>query len=242
MAYLDALREYGLSDNEIAVFVACLKLGESTAQSISKEAKLPRTTCYHLLEALGQKGLVNYVVKESKKNFQAVKPNVLNQILDDKKRIIDDILPELNAISGTITSKPSVSISEGTKGIKNILLDVLEEKEEILHYGEIKSLQNVLPYIFPQYINERVRRKIPIRVLGKKEKEHLELIKNSKKEFRKFKFLPENYEFKTSVFIYKNKVAILNLTKEPYYGTIVENEDFYDTQKNFFELLWKLIK
>lgn len=240
--YVEALREYGLSENEIKTYIALLKTGESTAQTIAKNAKLPRTTTYHLLEGLLQKGLVSFIVKETIKYFQATNPKKLVEILEDKKRLIQETLPELNALAETIKQKPKAVLLEGAKGIKTILEDVLEEKKIIYHYGNILSLQNALPYIFPQYIRKRTERKIPIKIICKWEEPHKELLKTSKKELREFVFVPSDYIFKSSVFIYSGKVAILNLHKEPYYGIILEDVDFYETQKNLFELLWKTYK
>jgi len=240
--YISALREYGLSENEIRVYITLLKAGESSVQKIAKNAGLPRTTTYHILTSLQQKGLVSFVIKEHIKYFQATSPEILKNIINEKKKHIEEALPELKSIVSTLKQKPEVEVFEGTKGIKSILLNVLEEKNEILHYGDIVSLTRNLEYIFPQYINERVKRKIPIRVIAKKEKEHAELIKTAKKEYREFRFLPKNFIFKTSVFIYKNKVAILNLQEEPYYGIIIINRDFNETQKQVFALLWKLAR
>ncbi len=237
--YVDALKEFGLSENEIRVYIALLKAGESTAQTVAKHAKLPRTTTYHLLESLLQKGLVSFAVKETIKYFHSISPRKLVEILEDKKRLVQDVLPELNALAETIKQKPRVVLFEGTKGIKSVLEDTLEEDKVIYHYGDILSLQNVLPYIFPHYIKKRVEKKISIKIICKREEPHTELLKTSKQELREFVFVPRNYIFKSSVFIYSGKVAILSLQKEPYYGIIIEDEDFYETQKNLFELLWK---
>ncbi len=236
------LKEFGLSENEIKLYLALIKTGESTAQTVAKNAELPRTTSYHLLESLIQKGLVGFVIKESKKYFQASNPKRLIETLEEKKKIIQEIMPELTSLSETIKEKPKVTVYEGLRGIRSVLKDVLEEKRTIYHYGDITSIQEVFSHAFPQYIGERVKQKISIKIICKKEEPHKELLKNAKKELREFVFIPENYRFKTSVFIYANKVAIFSIKNEPYYVVIIENEDFYDTQKNLFEIIWKFAK
>ena len=242
MELMSALKEFGLSENEIKVYLSLIKLGESTAQSIAKNSNLPRTTVYHLLESLIQKGLVGSVVKESKKYFQASNPKKLIETLDEKKKLINEIIPELNSISKTVKEKPKVTVYEGLRGIRSILKDVLEERKEIFHYGDIVSLQEVFSYAFPQFISERAKRKIPIKIICKREGPHEELLKTAKKELREFIFVPENYQFKSSVFIYAGKVVIFNIKREPYYAVVIDNEDFYDTQKNLFEFIWKIAK
>ncbi len=240
--YKLALKEYGLTDNEITVYITLLKLSESSAQLIAKYSKIPRTTCYHILESLMQKGLVSYVLKDKKQNFQAVEPQIIIKLLNEKKKVLESAMPELMGMISSIKEKPSIKVFEGNKGIKSVLQNILEEKKIIYHYGDIISLQNSLPYIFPQYIVERVSNKIPIKIICKKEEAHEDLLRNSKKQLREFVFIPDNYNFKSSVFIYSNKVAIFNLQKEPYYAIVIENEDFYNTQKNMFDLLWNSYK
>jgi sugar-specific transcriptional regulator TrmB len=234
-----ALQEFGLSDHEIKVYLTLIKTGESTAQRIAKNASIPRTTAYHLLESLIQKGLVGFVIKESRKFFQAANPQRLTETLEEKKKIIQEIVPDLLSLSKTIHEKPAVTVYEGIKGIRAILHDVLEEKKIIYHYGDVLSIQKVFAHAFPNYIRERIKRKIPIKIICKREEPHAELLKNAKTELREFVFVPKNYEFKSSVFIYAQKVAIFNIKTEPYYAIVIENNDFYETQKNFFELLWK---
>ncbi len=240
--YLSALKDFGLSENEIAVYIALLKLGEATAQHIAKTADLPRTTTYHLLDGLVVKGVVGFIEKGVIRQYRAARPARIADILRERKKRIEEVLPELDAIAGTVKEGPKVVVYEGLRGVKAILQETLHHKKEILHYGDIISLQAVLQHAFPQYIARRVERKIPIRVLCKKEDPHEELLKTAKRNLRSFVFIPKNRVFKTSVFLYAGKVAILSLQNEPYYGMIIDNPEYYETEKNLFELLWDAYK
>ena len=75
------LKEYGLSDNEIKVYLASLSLGTSKVNEISKKADLLRTTTYEVLKTLVEKGLVSYVIKSGVRYFEAAYPNKLINIL-----------------------------------------------------------------------------------------------------------------------------------------------------------------
>lgn len=238
----EALKEYGLSENEINVYTNLLKAGETTAQELAKNAQLPRTTVYHLLESLIEKGLASFIIKQSIKLFQPADPEKIPQILEDRKRRIQEIIPSLVSIRQTLTDRPKTQIFEGQRGIKTILQDILEEKKCIYHYGDILSLQESLTYIFPQYMALRVKKRIPIKIICKKEEAHESLIKNSKKDMREFLFIEEGFSSPSSIFIYNKKVAILSLKKEPYYGIVIENKDFYESQLNMFNLVWKIAK
>ncbi len=242
MDYKEILREFDLREAEVSVYINLLKKGESTAQEIARISEIPRTTVYHILDRLLNKGLVGSVTKKSITYFQANHPKVIIQQLEDKKKRLETVLPQINSLIGTIREKPKATIFEGVKGIRSVLEDVLEAKQEILHYGDISSLTNALPFVFPLFIVKRVGKKIPIRIIGKKEDIHNKLIRSQKKELRKFVFVPDKFAFKSNIFIYNTKVAILMLSKEPYYAIVIDNEEFYETQKINFELLWNAHK
>ena len=234
--FKEILKNFDLSENESQIYITLLKSGESSVQNISKYSNIARTTCYHLLDSLISKGIISHTIKENIKFFQAVTPNRLVEILDEKKKNLQEGIPQLLSIMNSIHEKPNISIFEGTKGIKSVLKDVLNENSTIYHYGDIVSLKNILSFSFPQFINERIKRKIKIKIICKKEKEHYELIKKNKKEYREFVFIPEKYKFKSSFFIYSDKVIIFNITKEPYYAILIKNQEIYESQKNFFDL------
>ena len=68
----------------------------------------------------------------------------------------------------------------------------------------------------------------------------IEMLKTEKKELRESKFIPK-IDFQTVIYIYGNKIAILSLEKEVI-GLMIENENISNTQKQIFELLWKIAK
>ena len=58
-----ALREFGLTDKEVRVYLILLSLGSINLQELAKRIDLPRTTIYNTLNYLYTKGLVSKIVK-----------------------------------------------------------------------------------------------------------------------------------------------------------------------------------
>jgi len=240
--YQEALREFGLSDNEITIYITLLKLGESSVHDIAKNAGVPRTTSYHLLEMLSQKGLVSNIVKETKKFFQATRPEMIIEKLDAKKNRLMDVIPKINSIAGSINEKPGVQVYEGVRGVRTVLDDALANSKEILLYGDLKPFMSALGHNFPQFIMKRTEKKIPIKILSRKDPYDDVLLLTAKKDYRDFAFLPDEYEIKSNVLIYEDKVAVLSLTQEPFYGIIINDRDFNQSQRQLFEMLWSKFK
>lgn len=237
----DTLREFGLTEKEIKVYLALLSLGTALVQDIAKKAGTYRTYTYEVLKSLMEKGLVSYVIKSGKQYFEVAEPEKLLNILKEKEKKIEQILPELKEIYKTAVEKPKIEVYEGKAGLKTILDDLIRIKQEILVYCSTRKQLQLLRFYFPNYIKRRVKEKIKIKVITEKSKESLEIHKKDKEELREMKFLPEGFEFPTSTNIYGNKVAILSLEKEPV-GVIIDNEDIAKTQRIVFNLLWRIAK
>lgn len=232
------LKEYGLSDNEIKVYLASLYLGTSRVNEISKKADLLRTTTYEVLKTLVEKGLVSYVIKSGVRYFETANPNKLLNILEERKERINSIMPELESLKASVTEKPTIEIYEGKAGLKTILDDIIKTKpKEILTLSSAKVFETLMFY-FPHWINRRVKAKIYAKILQQEVETTKELKKKDKSELREIRFLPKDFKIDTHMQIYGNKIAILTLTKDEPIGVIIENKDIVETQKSLFNVLW----
>ncbi len=80
----NTLQEIGLTQSEIKVYLALLKLGSSTKKSIVKEAKITPSKLYEIVDKLINKGLVSYVKKNKVLHFSAAPPEQVLDYLDTK--------------------------------------------------------------------------------------------------------------------------------------------------------------
>src|ERR1700722_7802450 len=127
------LKNFGLSEKEIAVYLALIELGPSSVREISAKSKVNRGTSYDILKSLIDLGIVSFYNKEAKQYFLAEQPEKLLSALDKKqedlsliKSNIQDSLPELKILFEKQGGKPTVKLYEGKQGVRHILEDVLE--------------------------------------------------------------------------------------------------------------------
>ncbi len=237
------LKEYGLSDKEAKVYLAALQLGSSTAHQIAKKSSSIRTTTYDVLKSLIEKGLVSYVIKNRMKYFESADPSKLISILEEKKKKIERLLPELNELKQSATEKPKVELYEGKEGIKTIMQDLLKTKKPVVSFSNTHNILSLLKFFVPQFIEQRKKAGIRIRLLTEKSKETMQLMKKKDKtEKRETRFLPAIEKVPNTVYIYGKKVAILNTTEKEPVGILVENEDYANTMRILFEDFWKKAK
>ena len=86
---LKSLKQLGLQEKEIKVYLVILKLGSLPAQMIASETDIKRTTVYLVLEKLKKIGLVGEIIEKNKKLFFAEKPEKLLKIARQKKKEIE---------------------------------------------------------------------------------------------------------------------------------------------------------
>ncbi|MBW2966740.1 hypothetical protein KY342_06575 [Candidatus Woesearchaeota archaeon] len=235
------LKEFGLTDKEIKVYLALLKLGTALVQDIAKKAGTYRTYTYEILKSLKEKGLVSYVIKSGKQYFEVAEPEKLLNILKEKEGKIGKIMPDLKKIYKSAVEKPKIEFYEGKEGLKTILDDLIRTRKEILVYCSTRKQLQLLRFYFPNFIRRRVKAKIRTKVITERSKEAIEIHKKDKEELREMKFLPKDMEFPTSTNIYGNKVAILSLEKD-IVGIIIESESITNSQRMVFDLLWGIAK
>lgn len=233
------LQEFGLSNTEAKIYLSLLGLGKSQAGNITKKSNVNRTNVYDALERLIEKGLVSYIAENNIKFFEAVNPDRLKEIIEEKQSNLTNLIKELKSRYSNKKKEEDAVIFRDKKGIKSVFEDILNEKQELLVYGAESKFKEIFPFYQKHWNEERAKLKIRIKIIYnekiKKEKikEHLKLIE--------MKFLPESYEFPSTVMVYGNNVVTIVWAETPFAFLITSNE-VVKSNRNFFELLWKIAK
>ena len=81
----ESLRNLGLTDSEIKVYLALLELGSTTKGPIVDKSRVASSKIYELLEKLSQKGLISTVIRSGTRYFEAAPPSRLLDYLKEKE-------------------------------------------------------------------------------------------------------------------------------------------------------------
>lgn len=134
------LDKFGLSPNEISVYIALLQEGSDTASNIAKKAKLNRSTTYVQLTTLMDCGLVSSYKKVKKTYFSPESPHNIERLIDTKivslqedKNNIESLIPDLMDLYATLGEKPNVKTFEGKEGLKTMRSEVVSSGVDEFH-------------------------------------------------------------------------------------------------------------
>lgn len=238
----EELKEFGLSTNEINVYVTLLKTGLSTANRISEISGIKRTTTYDNLNLLLNKGIVSIIEKDSTKYYEAASPEKIISLLEEKKDKIKKILGELTNLKESASQKTGVTFFEGKKGVLTVLNDIIDEKKELWFYGSRKMALIALKHYPENFIQKRADKHILLKAVLAEE----DIDDPSYKDKKIFglsnlKFLKELDNIETNVFIYGDRVAFMTSTENPV-GIIIRDNNILNQQKTIFNILWKIAK
>jgi sugar-specific transcriptional regulator TrmB len=231
--HTEILRELGLSDKEISIYLALLRFGTVTATKIAQETSIDRTTSYRFLSSLINKGLVSYVIKNNVKYFTAANPAKFVQDLKNKLEQVNDILPDLDALANLPKEDTKVELYKGKEGLKTVMKDILRERKPYTFIGEVEKFFTELPIYTQQWLKQVER----LNIKGK-------LICNNMAKFQvakteSYRLISNNYISRISTWTYANKSALF-IWSIPFFAVVIENKDVTQSNVNFFNFLWNL--
>lgn len=236
---ISILRDFGFSKKDADVYLALLELGEAQISNIAKKAKMPRTSCYEIIKALTNRHVVSYFVKRRTRLYVAESPKKIASFFEHRANVFKEILPRLEAIGSRAGARPIIRFYEGEEGLKTILNEVINEKRNFDAITSIEDAFRLLGGDFKDFIEERQKHFLRVRLLTGKSKDSEDLRKRDSEELRETRFVPSEYNFKTANWIFGDKVALLSLQKEHPMGIVIEDKALADTFRMYFEFLWE---
>ncbi|MFH1711336.1 MAG: helix-turn-helix domain-containing protein [Nanoarchaeota archaeon] len=241
-----ALKELGLTDNEIAIYLFLLKVGESTSGPIIKETGIVNSRVYESLNSLTEKGFVSYNIQKNGKHFQATNPKILLEKEEERKDKLKKLIPELISISNLAETKTNTAVYEGYEGFKTAFKKIIDDCPEckeiyILGFSEqqykTESLRLFLANMNLKSASKKHRLKI---ILDKSVKETLGKDRE-KEKLTEVRYMPKGYVSPGAIDIFEDYVYIFLWEEKPFVF-MIKNKKIAESFKVYFNFLWRLAK
>jgi len=239
---MEILEDIGLTQGEIKVYLALLELGESSAGPVKKKTRLQNSVVHLCLGNLIEKGLVSYVEKGKRRFYTATDPEHLIGFLDEKRRRLQEALPELLRKQKE-QAKYRVNIYEGKKGLKAIHEDILRDLkrgEEFLVLGAPKEANEEFEPYFLDFHKRRVKNGVRLKIIYKKEVRKYAKARE-KMRFTEVRYLPDKLTSPMWITVYDGK-TILFVVGDIMLGIVIENDAVAANFRDYFDLVWRVSK
>ncbi|HLC56396.1 MAG TPA: helix-turn-helix domain-containing protein [Candidatus Nanoarchaeia archaeon] len=244
------LKDIGFTSGEIKVYLALLKLGQSSTGPISKESQVSRSKVYNILDKLNKKGLVGSIMKGKINYFQAMPPKRILNFMDGKNKLFEkqrgfvaNMISTLELKEKTHKLETKAFLYSGLKSIKNFYMGILDELSKGDSYYVIGASygenQPGTKAFFKNYHAQRVKKKIFLLMLANSNSKNA-LVSTTYKH-AKIRFLPQYLISNMIIVFYKNKSFIFFLSEEPI-GFLIENKEITHGFKTYFDAFWKIAR
>lgn len=248
-----SLRNLGLDELEIKVYLASLTEDSRSILALSRETKIPRTSVYRAADDLVNKNFAHWVIKDKSKHLRAVKPDSLGFLLEDKREQLESTknsLYSLQMMASQITKnvpQTQVRYYKGKEGMKQLIWNTLDAEEEIIGYSQFGRKVVVGDKFYDSYVAEFKKRDIRDRAIGNE---------NALKYVRGYVLTEKHQQTTDDVRIvpttkfyvsgdnsmYNNIYAVSYWDKGEIVGIEIENAELVKLHTSIFELMWEIAK
>jgi HTH-type transcriptional regulator, sugar sensing transcriptional regulator len=237
----EQLKQSGLLESEIGVYLFLLEQGISSPPQIAKGTKIARPNLYPTLRTLKEKGLVNEQQSGKRCIYAAADPSVLVHRLESRAQAMKQVLPDLRALYSAQKNKPTVKFFEGAEQVKEIFYEMLEAKE-VYGVASTKKLYDALGWeFFGSYILKMRERGIFLKDILTQDSidtsapNPITILKG----MYDTRLLPKSIEhLPVDILVWDDKIALIS-TEQPIFGTLIQNPAIAQVMKIMFDLSWK---
>lgn len=245
-----SLSSFGVTGDEQKVYLCLLRRGELIPSVLSRETGINRTTLYRILESLTLKGLISEVMKYKSRKFKPAPPEQLNLIITQKEAELSHLKQELPKLSQELThiippiyTATYVLYFKGRQGLRQLLYNTLNAKSEVVGFG-YGNWNDGVGYQFTEKLrHEYVTKNIKAREILNKLDEHGSFTKipDYFNVVYKHRCISNKILLIThDTYIYNDVFAFYHTVNGEYFGVEIHNEAIAHTQKQLFEIIWKL--
>lgn len=236
-----SLKDIGFTPNEIKVYFYVLEKGASTPPQISKGISMPRSNIHYILTNLVEKDVLKKQVKGKRFVYIPNDPSITLLLADRRRKIMEEIVPDLQALYKNSTNKPVIKFYDGILEISQIFEDIIFMREKkLIAFASIKKLFSKMPLSFPIKIQRAIKQKEIFfqEILTLDSKKDAEEAKINMSPYYDYKILSEKYpDFPTDILVWDDSLALITLS-EPEFGVVLTNKSLADTYRTHFKIMW----
>jgi len=248
---IEILKEIGLTDGEIKLYLSLLYKGTKTASQLSRETRLNRSNLYRILERLIEKRLVFSSVIEKTKYFSVTRVERISELykekisfLQEKEKEIQGFVKEAEKFSGIKIPKEEfvVEVHEGVDEIKRIIEHVLILKrgEYVYAIGKEGVLAEYpgIKFWIDSFFRKRIKKGIKfIAVYDWHENAKRAESPNTEVRYANLYGMGD-----IEMSFYRDILLLYIMTKEKPRVVLIKSEDIILAMTSYFKFLWNKAK
>jgi sugar-specific transcriptional regulator TrmB len=242
----------GLSEGEMKIYSALLETGTASVSKIVEKTGLQESTARFVMEQLVYKGLVEQVVKQDMRLFEAGSPDRLlsyvkrkQEELKEEEQRIEKLVPLLYMKSNEAGKESQVKVFEGWTSIKEAYNELMKNPApdgfQVFAVNPSPKAFNHFREFMTEYHKTRTKLKLPLKIMLNEEHRQSVGEDRQKEPLTEVRYVPKELSTVGAINLFGNKVLMPLWIENPIMF-LIENKELADSFKSYFELLWKSAK
>lgn len=243
------LKQLGLSDGQINIYLDLASNPESTVVGIHKRLFSPRSSIYLELERLINMGFVISQKVGKTTSYKTTNPEILKLTIDKEAEKFQYLKENLGNFSKSIigladnkVAPKTINIYKGKAGIKQLLWNIILSKTKLLIGFSPGQLEDVTDREFAEKWREEFRRnKMHNRIIFNKPKPlSWSNVPHFLEKNTEIKILDEKkIKFDRYTLIYNDILSLCSLkTDSDQYGIEIRDELLVQSYRQIFDFIW----
>lgn len=232
MELTQQLIRLGLTASECNVYLFLLQSGNTTPPIVSRETKIARTNCYHVLTSLVEKRLIEERPDGQRKAYAARHPSSLIEMIREQEKGATALLPDLEMLYTPEANKPRVTFFKGWDEIRKLFYEALGASE-IFFVNKSADFEAATGALYSYFTNEIAQRGIHYRELSTDSLVHVS--RETKEVLNQLPLNPAD----AMILLWGTQIALIN-AQEPTFATVVNNKTISGTFYRLFGALKNL--
>ncbi len=246
------LKNLGLTDKEIDIYLAGLKLGPTTAQHLADASGVKRPTVYFIIDRLKKRGLINQSFLKRKKFFAMAPPEKLVRFIEEEKiklkkkeQGINKIIADLEVMASKSEFASDIKIYEGYDATMEALIELGKTKSPTYsfyssHYFPLEDYDKIKKTI-AEFNKVKRMAKSKLYVITDQVPMTSKFFPSADEEIREFRSLPKNIMLPAMVDISEDTVA-LSSVRDGYSCIVIKNKTIADTLRIIHNIVWQSLE
>lgn len=247
MTLQDRLQALGLGENEAKVYLAALKLGETTVGDLTRESGLHKQLVYNGAEKLQAEGLMTISQIRGRRRFQAADPSILENRVEERLGAVRGLLPALYEVANSKKSKDLVRTYSGLTAVQQYYQQSMRSHppgKDLLvtgiggqHFFELWDLHSLK---FQRYEELRNIRNIPLKLLFflTPEQGPADIKGLTERKNLTVRAVRETPQAPLDIIVWHTHIGIMTYGQEPH-AIDIAGEQIVKAFRAYFQAMWQ---
>lgn len=244
---IEPLRQLGLTEGEIKVYLALVKLGTTTSGPIVEQSGISVSKVYGILDRLAKKGLASHILENKTKHFKAADPQRLMVYLKEKQEFLSQqeaslqgLVNDLKIARNSALTEETAQVYEGLRGIQTArerTLNIMKKGDQMWIIGIARTpYDNLTPY-FIHYHEQRYKKGIKCNFLYNEYAKDPFGKTSSSYPLSEVRYMSKGLVTHAWIEIYADTVTIGN-NKGKSFSVVIQDQNVADSFRIYAEQLW----